>query len=150
MREAGALFAGEMSGHMFFRDEYYGFDDAVYAAGRLLRLLSNSEKGLAEILEDVPQYFSTPEVRVDCPDEEKFKVVGEVSGTLSRTNQVIAVDGARVLFPGGWGLLRASNTQPALVLRAEARTPAELAGIKQVFEKALGGFPSVGAIQWDQ
>jgi phosphomannomutase/phosphoglucomutase len=150
MREAGALFAGEMSGHMFFRDEYYGFDDAVYAAGRLLRLLSNSEKGLAELLEDVPQYFSTPEVRVDCPDEEKFKVVGEVSGTLSRTNQVIAVDGARVLFPGGWGLLRASNTQPALVLRAEARTPAELAGIKQVFEKALGGFPSVGAIQWDQ
>jgi len=149
MREAGALFAGEMSGHMFFRDEHYGYDDAVYAAARLLRLLSNADRGMRALLEDVPKYCSTPEVRVDCPDEDKFGVVREISGKLSRTNQVITVDGARVLFPGGWGLLRASNTQPALVLRAEARTPGELGDIKRVFEKLLGGFPSVGAIQWD-
>ena len=149
MREVGALFTGEMSGHMFFRDEYYGFDDAVYAAARLLRLLSNSERSLTEMLDDVPRYVSTPEVRVFCPDDVKFKVVDEVSGMLSRTNRVITVDGARALFPGGWGLLRASNTQPALVLRAEATTAEGLADIKQVFERMLGGYPFVGAIEWD-
>ena len=149
MREVGALFTGEMSGHMFFKDEYHGYDDAIYAAARLLRVLSNTGKSLTDLLADAPKYCSTPEVRVHCSDDDKFGVVAEVSAAFSKTNQVITVDGARVLFPGGWGLLRASNTQPALVLRAEARTPEQLTQIKQVFEKMLGGFGSVGAIEWD-
>lgn len=149
MRETSALFTGEMSGHMFFRDEYYGYDDAVYAAARLLRLLSNSETSLTALLDSIPRYFSTPEVRVDCPDQVKFKIVEDVSAEFSRTNRVIAVDGVRALFPGGWGLLRASNTQPALVLRAEAKTQAELDDIKRLFQGALGRFPAVGAIEWD-
>lgn len=149
MRELEALFTGEMSGHMFFRDEHHGYDDAVYAAARLLRVLSNADTNLAGMLAGLPRYFSTPEVRVDCPDDVKFDVVKGISDMLARTHSVITVDGARVLFPGGWGLLRASNTQPALVLRAEAKTPQELAGIKRVFEDLLGGYPAVGTIQWD-
>ena len=149
MRETGALFTGEMSGHMFFRDEYYGFDDAVYAAARLLRLLSNSKATLGDLLAEVPKYYSTPEVRVDCPDDVKFEVVKEVARVLSETHKVIDVDGARVVFPGGWGLIRASNTQPALVLRAEAKTENELHEIKRVFQELLGSYKSVGAIEWD-
>lgn len=149
MRETSALFTGEMSGHMFFRDEYYGFDDAIYAAARLLRLLSNSRESLTEILDSIPRYCSTPEVRVDCPDQVKFKIVEDVSAELARAGRVITVDGVRALFDGGWGLLRASNTQPALVLRAEAKTTAELDRIKGLFQGILGRFPSVGPIEWD-
>lgn len=149
MRETGALFTGEMSGHMFFRDEYYGFDDALYAAARLLRLLSNSSQSLEEMLADVPRYFSTPEVRVECPDDKKFETVKSIACEFARDYNVITVDGARVLFPGGWGLIRASNTQPALVLRAEAKTVAELEQIKQAIEAKLSGCPWVGPIKWD-
>ena len=148
MREAGALFTGEMSGHMFFKHEFYGHDDALYAAARLLRILSTTGKSLAQHLAGVPKYYSTPEVRVHCPDGEKFDVVAQVSAEFSKTNDVITVDGARVLFAGGWGLLRASNTQPALVLRAEAQTEDELASIKGIFGAMLGRFPSVGEIEW--
>ena len=149
MREVGALFTGEMSGHMFFKHEFHGHDDALYAAARLLRILSTTGKSLALHLVDVPKYYSTPEIRVHCPDGDKFGVVAQVSAEFSKTNDVITVDGARVLFPGGWGLLRASNTQPALVLRAEARTEDELQHIKQVFEAMLSRFPSAGEIPWD-
>lgn len=149
MRETGALFTGEMSGHMFFRDEYYGFDDAVYAAARLLRLLSNSEEALSELLEEVPRYFSTPEVRVYCPDEDKFNVVKGLGEEFAHTHEIITVDGARILFPGGWGLIRASNTQPALVLRAEAKTEAQLSEIKNTIEEKLKHYPGVASIQWD-
>ncbi len=148
MRETGALFTGEMSGHMFFKHEFYGHDDALYAAARLLRILSTTGKSLAEHLADIPKYCSTPEVRVRCEDAEKFEVVAKATREFSKTNDVITVDGARVLFPGGWGLLRASNTQPALVLRAEAKTDEELIRIKQVFEDMLGRFPSIGRIGW--
>lgn len=149
MRETGALFTGEMSGHMFFRDEHYGYDDAVYAAGRLLRILTNSDEDLEGLLRDAPTYLSTPEIRVYCPDEEKFAIVEEVTKAFRATNEVITVDGARVLFKDGWGLLRASNTQPALVLRAESRSQRGLSDIKQAFERVLSGFPVVGAIEWD-
>ncbi|MGI6627105.1 MAG: phosphomannomutase/phosphoglucomutase [Bacillota bacterium] len=149
MRETGALFTGEMSGHMFFRDEYYGFDDAVYAAARLLRLLSNSDETLSELLEKVPRYFSTPEVRVFCPDEEKFDVVRDLGDDFAESHEIITVDGARVIFPNGWGLVRASNTQPALVLRAEAGTKTHLCEIKQMIEEKLKHYPHVGSIQWD-
>ncbi len=148
MREVGAVFTGEMSGHMFFADEYYGFDDAVYAAARLLRILSNGERSLSALLEDIPRYHATPEIRVKCADEAKFDVVEQVTKDFKRTHTVIDIDGARIIFADGWGLIRASNTQPALVLRAEARTPEGLLAIKHAIEDELKRFPSVGPIAW--
>jgi len=134
MREVGAVFTGEMSGHMFFADEYFGYDDAVYAAGRLLRILSQTPRSLSALMADVPRRPTTPEIRVDCADQVKFDVVAEVTARFRRDYEVIDVDGARVLFHGGWGLIRASNTQPALVLRAEATSPAGLQQIKSELE----------------
>lgn len=148
MREIDAVFTGEMSGHMFFADQYYGYDDAVYAAGRLLRILSNSPRALSGLLADVPRYPVTPEVRVDCPDERKFDVVRNLTEQFRRIYQVIDVDGARIVLPDGWGLVRASNTQPVLVLRAEGKTPDALARIKRLLEDALAQFPEVGPIKW--
>ncbi|HHW26988.1 MAG TPA: phosphomannomutase/phosphoglucomutase [Firmicutes bacterium] len=149
MREVDALFTGEMSGHMFFRDEYYGFDDALYAAARLLRILSNSDQTIDQMLSQVPKYHSTPEVRVECPDEEKFEVVARVTEDFSKEWEVITVDGVRVLFPDGWGLIRASNTQPALVLRAESKTPEGLEEAKRLIEAKLRRYPAVGDITWN-
>jgi phosphomannomutase/phosphoglucomutase len=148
MKEIGAVFTGEMSGHMFFADEYYGYDDAVYAAARLLRILSNSDRPLSGLLGDVPRYPITPEVRVDCPDERKFEVVTNLTEQLRQRYEVIDVDGARVVLPDGWGLVRASNTQPALVLRAEGKTPDALARIKTLLEDGLAQFREVGPIKW--
>lgn len=148
MREIGAVFAGEMSGHMFFADEYYGYDDAIYAAARLLRLLSNTERTLSELLSDVPRYFATPEIRVPCPDERKFEVVRELVQRFRKDHEVVDVDGARVIFPDGWGLVRASNTQPVLVVRAEGRTPEALKRIQRTLEEALRAFPECGSIDW--
>jgi len=138
MREIGAVFTGEMSGHIFFADEYYGFDDALYAAARLLRILSNSNQSLAQMLADVPKYFATPEIRVKSTDEEKFKVVGRVLEHFATRYQVIDVDGARIIFDDGWGLVRASNTGPELILRCEGRTPEGLARIKDELFGFLG------------
>jgi phosphomannomutase/phosphoglucomutase len=148
MREIGAVFTGEMSGHMFFADEFFGFDDALYAAGRLLRILSRTEAPLSALMADVPRYPVTPEVRVACPDERKFEVVASVIEEFKRSHQVIDVDGARVLFDDGWGLIRASNTQPVLVVRAEAKTPAGLEAIKQTLASTLARFPWVGRLTW--
>jgi len=148
MKEIGAVFCGEMSGHMFFADEYYGFDDALYAACRLLRILSNQERRLSEMVAEIPQYVSTPEMRVACPDEKKFDVVSGMTERLKQEHEVIDVDGARVLAFGGWGLVRASNTQPALVLRCEARDEASLDSIKALLEGELSRFPEVERISW--
>lgn len=148
MRELGSVFTGEMSGHIFFADEYFGYDDAVYAAARLLRILSHRKDGLSTLLADVPRYYATPEIRVDCADDVKFDIVGRVAAQFRNTHEVIDVDGARVLFEDGWGLIRASNTQPVLVLRAESRTPAGLERIKARLTAALGQFPEVGQIVW--
>ncbi|MDR7483386.1 MAG: phosphomannomutase/phosphoglucomutase [Armatimonadota bacterium] len=148
MREIGAVFTGEMSGHMFFADEYYGFDDAVYAAGRLLRILSHADRSLSELLADVPQYPITPEVRVACPDDRKFEVVRALVEAFKRDHEVIDVDGARVLFEDGWGLVRASNTQPVLVLRAEATSEEGLARIKAAIQEALRRYPEVARPRW--
>ncbi|KXG78610.1 Phosphomannomutase/phosphoglucomutase [Fervidicola ferrireducens] len=137
MKEIGAVFTGEMSGHMFFADEYYGFDDALYAAARLLRILSRSDKKLSELLSDVPKYYSTPEIRVPCPDDEKFSKVKAVQEYFRGRYPMIDVDGARVLFPNGWGLVRASNTGPELIVRCEARTPDDLEKIKEEMQRAL-------------
>ncbi|NYE56945.1 phosphomannomutase/phosphoglucomutase [Carboxydothermus ferrireducens] len=126
MKELNALFTGEMSGHMFFADEYYGFDDAFYAAGRLLRILSNTDKKLSELLADVPVYYSTAETRIDCPDDLKFKVIEKIKEEALKQYYAITVDGIRILYPDGWGLVRASNTQPVLVARCEAKSPERL------------------------
>ncbi|MFO7892644.1 MAG: phosphomannomutase/phosphoglucomutase [Longimicrobiales bacterium] len=134
MKETGALVAGELSGHICFADDYYGFDDAVYAACRLVDLLARSDRTLSEQVEAFPKYVSTPEIRVDVPDQEKFEIVSRAVAAFSEDHEVIDVDGARVLFDGGWGLLRASNTQPVLVLRYEARTEAQLEAIRETME----------------
>jgi phosphomannomutase/phosphoglucomutase len=138
MKETGAALAGEMSGHIFFADRYYGFDDAVYAGARLLEILSHVDAPLSSLLADIPATVYTPELRLDCPDEKKFEVVRTLTDEFSRTHDVVAIDGARILFDGGWGLVRASNTQPVLVLRFEADTDERLAEIrKEVEERAL-------------
>ena len=123
MKEEHAELAGEMSGHMFFKDRYFGFDDAIYAACRLMEIVANSGQPLSAQTKDLPAMVTTPEIRVDTSDEVKFDVVSRVRDHFKRTHQVIDVDGARVLFSEGWGLVRASNTQPVLVMRFEARTP---------------------------
>jgi phosphomannomutase/phosphoglucomutase len=126
MKSANAPLAGEMSGHMFFEEGFYGHDDAVYAAARLVGILSRSGRTIAELLADVPRYISTPELRVDCPDELKFAVVERAVAHFRAKYDVIDIDGVRMLFGDGWGLIRASNTQPILVLRFEAQTAQRL------------------------
>lgn len=137
MKETGAPLAGELSGHICFADDYYGFDDALYAACRLVDLLARSDRPLSGLTADFPRYHSTPEIRVDVAEEEKFGIVERAVAEFSRDHDVVAVDGARVLFDGGWGLLRASNTQPVLVLRYEAKTEDELRAIRDVMEHWL-------------
>jgi phosphomannomutase/phosphoglucomutase len=137
MRELDAPLAGEMSGHMFFAEGFYGHDDALYGAARLLRIIADDGRGIAEQLADVPKFVSTPELRVDCPDDRKFDIVSRAIEHFRRTHDVIDVDGARVLFGDGWGLVRASNTQPILVLRYEARSQERLDAIRGEFEQWL-------------
>jgi phosphomannomutase/phosphoglucomutase len=126
MRELDAPLAGEMSGHMFFGGDYLGFDDALFAAARLLEIVSRSPFGLATLLADLPRTYTTPEIRVDAPEERKFAIVAEAAKHFPARYPVNTIDGVRITFPHGWGLLRASNTQPILVLRFEATDPAAL------------------------
>jgi phosphomannomutase / phosphoglucomutase len=137
MKEVGADLAGEMSGHIFFADRYFGYDDAVYAGCRLLEILAATGRTVGQLLADLPRTFNTPEIRVDCPDRIKFDVVERVTEYFRRREKVIDIDGVRVLFDGGWGLVRASNTQPALVLRFEALSDARLLEIRQTVEQVL-------------
>jgi phosphomannomutase / phosphoglucomutase len=130
MKDENAPLAGEMSGHMFFADDYYGYDDAIYASCRLLELLSKKDFTLSALDAGIPRYVSTPEIRVDVPDEDKFKIVEEAGKYFRENHKTIDVDGVRILFPEGWGLIRASNTQPVIVLRFEARTGEGLDGIR--------------------
>lgn len=130
MKETGAIFTGEMSGHMFFADEYYGFDDALYAGARLLSLLSHSEADITELLADISCYYATPEIRISSSDEEKFKIVEQVKAHFRGKYPINEVDGARVSFPHGWALVRASNTGPELIVRCEGKTPEDLSEIK--------------------
>lgn len=142
MKQEHALLAGEMSGHLFFADRYPGYDDAIYAAVRLLEIIASTGKGLSELLADVPHTFVTPEIRFDCPDALKFRVVQSVLAHYRATHKVLDIDGARIDFgDGAWGLCRASNTQPVLVLRFEATTEARRdalhAEVHAVVQKAL-------------
>lgn len=140
MRETGALLAGEMSGHFFFADRYLGFDDGLYATARLLELLSRQDRSLAALVDELPHTFATPEARVPCPDERKATVVAEVTARLRAHPQVgalVELDGVRATFAGGWTLLRASTTQPALTLRAEADSPERLAELVALLHAEL-------------
>ena len=146
MRDEGALLAGEMSGHLFFADRYYGFDDAIYAACRLIEIVSRDRRPLGELLADLPRYESTPEIRIECDDDRKFDVVREARDHFKRRYEVIDIDGARVQFDGGWGLVRASNTQPVLVLRFEATTKERLREIKREFAGVLSRYIDTAAL----
>jgi phosphomannomutase / phosphoglucomutase len=137
MKQEHAELAGEMSGHMFFADRYYGYDDAIYAACRLLEIVSKSGKPLSHQMEGIPTLYSTPELRVDCPDDVKFKVIGKVADRLKQHHQVVDVDGVRVPFENGWGLVRASNTQPVLVMRFEATSKELLTRYQDEIESAV-------------
>ncbi len=139
MKETGAMLAGEMSGHVFWQHRYYGFDDGVYSSARLLEILARSPKKLSELLSDVPKTFASPEIRFDLPNEEaKFPIVKKATESFrARGFKIIDVDGVRVVFPDGWGLIRASNTQPILVLRFEATTEARLKEIQKLIEDAV-------------
>ena len=121
MKQEHAELAGEMSGHMFFADRYFGYDDALYAACRLIEIVARSGRPLSAQFAGLPKMVSTPEIRVDCPDESKFQVVERMAAHFRQTHRVIEIDGVRILFGQGWGLVRASNTQPVLVLRFEAQ-----------------------------
>ena len=137
MKQEHAELAGEMSGHMFFADRYFGYDDAIYAACRLMEIVSKSGKPLSAQTAGLPKLVSTPELRVDSTDEEKFRLVARVAEEFSKTHKVIDVDGVRVLFDHGWGLLRASNTQPVLVMRFEATSQALLDEYQSAMDAAL-------------
>ena len=137
MKETNAALAGEMSGHIFFADRFYGFDDATYAGARVLEILSSTDKKLSELLADLPPSFLTPELRVPCPDETKFDVVAKIAEYFSATNEVITIDGARIIFEHGWGLVRASNTQAILVLRFEADSAEHLDLIRKTIEERV-------------
>ena len=123
MKVEHAPLAGEMSGHIFFGGDWLGFDDALFAAARLLEIVAASGPGLSRLLADVPVTFTTPELRVDCDDALKFGIVAEAIAHFGARYPVLTIDGVRITYPDGWGLLRASNTQPVLVLRFEATSP---------------------------
>jgi len=137
MKEVEADLAGEMSGHMFFADRYFGYDDAIYASCRLLEILAATGKSITELLNDDPRTYNTPEIRVPCPDDRKFQVVRDVTEYFRQQYNIIDIDGVRVLFEDGWGLVRASNTQPVLVLRFEALSQTRLSEIQSLVESVL-------------
>lgn len=138
MKEGGAPLGGEMSGHICFADRFYGFDDAIYAATRLAQLVQESGKSLADLASRIPDYPSTPEIRVDCPEERKFEIVEKMVARYKKTHEVIDIDGARVLFDDGWALMRASNTQPVIVVRFEADSVKALQRIRDEVAEVLG------------
>ena len=147
MRETGALLAGEMSGHICFADNYYGFDDAIFAACRVLQIVAQSNTKVSEMLTDLPETAYTPEIRIDCPDDQKFKIVRELTEIFREKYEVIDIDGVRVNFDDGWALIRASNTQPVLVLRLEAVTKERLKELVAVIKKQTDKYKPV--IQFD-
>lgn len=140
MKETGALLAGEMSGHIFFADKYYGYDDALYSAVRFINILHHTDQSLDRLIDALPHFYNTPEIRIDCPDTEKFQVIEAISTQLSAEGAIVStIDGVRVTRPEGWWLVRASNTQPALVARCEASTTEGLDVLKADLASYLKG-----------
>jgi phosphomannomutase / phosphoglucomutase len=143
MRENNSLLGGEMSGHIFFGEDYFGFDDAYFATGRILQILQNSDTPLSEMNNSMPSYYSTPEYRPHCPDEAKQEVINAVAERLANEGEIVTVDGVRVQFAKGWGILRASNTEPVLSLRFEGETEADAIGYRELFAEAMKDFSQV-------
>jgi phosphomannomutase/phosphoglucomutase len=137
MAETSAPLAGEMSGHMFFAGDYYGFDDALFAAARLLAYVARKGGPLSSLLADLPETFATPEIRVECPEERKFSIVEEAAEFFSKKYEALTIDGIRIKFPEGWGLIRSSNTQPVLVMRFEASSEELLIAYREEVESWL-------------
>jgi phosphomannomutase/phosphoglucomutase len=135
--EVNALAAGEVSGHVFFNDKWFGFDDAVYAGARLLEILSETDATLADMFDAIPRVFNTPEIRIEAGDDVKFQVVDVIRDYFKKILPVIDIDGARVKFPHGWALVRASNTQPSLVVRYEADSQEELERIQAQVDEVI-------------
>jgi phosphomannomutase/phosphoglucomutase len=141
MKSDNIVFGGEMSGHIFIGDRYLGYDDAIYVCARFVEILSKTDTECADLLADQPIMYNTPEIRFDSPEETKFKIVDDVLKSFRYENyEVIDIDGMRINFPDGWGLIRASNTQPALVMRFEATTPERLVEIQNLVETRLKKF----------
>ena len=144
MREDGILLGGEVSGHMFFAEDYYGVDDGILASAKIVEIAARSAEPVSALFDSVPHRCATPELKAPCPDAEKFRIIDELVGELRGRYETIDIDGARVLFPGGgWGLVRASNTNPYLTLRFEANTEGEIAAMKRVIYGALSRYPLV-------
>lgn len=143
MRETKALLAGEMSGHMCFSDNYYGFDDALFAACRMIQIAAACDGKVSEMLADLPKMFNTPEIRIDCPDLLKFDIVKELTEHFRSLYSIVDIDGVRINFESGWGLVRASNTQPVLVLRFEAQSPEQLEEYRSIVYDRLKKYPDV-------
>jgi phosphomannomutase / phosphoglucomutase len=150
MNEIGSLLGGEVSGHLFIGENYYGFDDAPLVALKTLEIIANSGKTISELFEDVPKLVATPEIILSTPDNIKFSIIEEIHEALAKDFEVITVDGARALFPNGWGLVRASNTQPAITLRFEAYTREQIAEYMQRFKELLDHHPEIDQSRFNQ
>ncbi len=149
MNEIGSLLGGEVSGHLFIGEEYYGFDDAPLVALKTLEIISKSDLTIAEIFNDIPKLVATPEIVLSAPDELKFRMIDEMTASLQDQYEVVTVDGARVVFDHGWGLVRASNTQPAVTLRFEAYTREQIVQYMRVFEAQLMRYPQIDRSRFD-
>ncbi len=149
MNEIGSLLGGEVSGHLFIGEDYYGFDDAPLVALKTLEIISNSSRTIAEIFDDIPKLAATPEIVLSAPDELKFRMIEEMTASLQDQYEVVTVDGARVVFDHGWGLVRASNTQPAVTLRFEAYTREQIVQYMRVFEAQLTRYPQIDRSRFD-
>jgi len=145
IREEKALLAGEMSGHIYFADRYFGYDDAIYSAARLVEYVARRQDKLSEQMADIPRYFATPEMRIESTETEKWEIVETVKREFAADHEVIDIDGVRVVFDDGWGLVRASNTSPVVVVRCEAKTPERRDEIQELIMSKLRQFPSVAA-----
>ena len=149
MNEIGSLLGGEVSGHLFIGEDYYGFDDAPLVALKTLEIISRSQQSIAQIFADIPKLVATPEIVLSAPDDLKFKMIDEMTASLQGQYEVVTVDGARVLFDSGWGLVRASNTQPAVTLRFEAYTREQISAYMRVFEAQLMRYPQIDRGRFD-
>lgn len=150
MNEIGSLLGGEVSGHLFIGEDYYGFDDAPLVALKTLEIISKSGKTIAEIFEDIPKLEATPEIVLSAPDDLKFKMIEEMTEILQKDYEIVTVDGARVIFENGWGLVRASNTQPAVTLRFEAYTRDQISEYMQIFKAQLNKYPEIDQAKFDK
>jgi phosphomannomutase/phosphoglucomutase len=150
MHEIGSPLGGEVSGHLFIGENYFGFDDAPLVALKTLEIISKSSKSVADLFDEIPKLAATPEIILAAPDNLKFKIIDEITASLSKDLEVITLDGVRAEFDNGWGLVRASNTQPAITLRFEAYTGAQLVEYMKHFESLLDKYPEVDQMKLDE